>query len=70
MGFFLSPMDVIVGGRKRACLCTGMKEVRMLQPVRMTEGEIQLRRTCTTILNQGSAEEKREEIRQYFHKTY
>ena len=29
-----------------------------------------LRNTRTTILNQGDAEEKREEIRQYFHATY
>ena len=29
-----------------------------------------LRNTRTTILNQGGAEEKREEIRQYFHATY
>jgi 5-histidylcysteine sulfoxide synthase/putative 4-mercaptohistidine N1-methyltranferase len=29
-----------------------------------------LRHTRTTILNQGSAQDKREEIRQYFHKTY
>ena len=29
-----------------------------------------LRNTRTTILNQGDAEEKREEIRQYFHATF
>ena len=29
-----------------------------------------LRNTRTTILNQGTAEAKREEIRQYFHATY
>jgi hypothetical protein len=29
-----------------------------------------LKNTRTTILNQGTAEEKREEIRQYFHATY
>ena len=29
-----------------------------------------LRNTRTIILNQGSADEKREEIRQYFHATY
>ena len=29
-----------------------------------------LRNTRTTILNQGDADEKREEIRQYFHATY
>jgi len=29
-----------------------------------------LRNTRTTILNQGAAEDKREEIRRYFHKTY
>ena len=31
---------------------------------------MELRNTRTTILNQGTAEAKREEIRQYFHKTY
>ncbi len=31
---------------------------------------MQLRNTRTLILNEGSVEEKREEIRQYFHKTY
>jgi len=29
-----------------------------------------LRNTRTTILNQGDANEKREEIRQYFHATF
>ena len=31
---------------------------------------MELRHTRTTILNEGSAEEKRQEIRDYFHKTY
>ena len=31
---------------------------------------MELRNTRTTILNQGGSEEKREEIRQYFHATY
>ena len=31
---------------------------------------MELRNTKTTILNQGGSEEKREEIRQYFHATY
>ena len=31
---------------------------------------MELRRTRTTLLNEGSAEEKRREIREYFHKTY
>ena len=43
----------------------------MLQPFQITvEDERQLRTTRTPILNEGSADEKREEIRQYFHKTY
>jgi len=42
----------------------------MRQPVQISEEEMGLRNTRTPILDQGSAEEKREEIRQYFHKTY
>ena len=42
----------------------------MLQPVLITEDEMQLRNTRTPILNEGSAHEKREEMRRYFHKTY
>ena len=34
------------------------------------EHAMELRNTRTTILNQGDADEKREEIRQYFHATY
>jgi 5-histidylcysteine sulfoxide synthase/putative 4-mercaptohistidine N1-methyltranferase len=34
------------------------------------ERKMQLRNPRTLILNEGSVEEKREEVRQYFHKTY
>ena len=34
------------------------------------EGMMALRDTQTTLLNTGTRDEKREEIRNYFHKTY
>jgi len=34
------------------------------------EHVMELRNTRTIVLNQGDAEAKREEIRQYFHATY
>jgi 5-histidylcysteine sulfoxide synthase len=53
--------------------CRGGDRSELFPAVRcggVSEEAMDLRNTRTTILNEGAAEEKREEIRQYFHATY